>query len=72
MAHSHNKTHVAVRKIQIALCVMLQNDFQEPVRLKISKIRVLYMLCKSMIYNIYAQKKFGGIYKPQKYVISLR
>lgn len=26
---SHSKTHVAVRKIQMTLYVMLQNDFQE-------------------------------------------
>lgn len=63
VAHSHNKIHVALRKIQMALCVMLQNDFLELVRLKISKIRVLYILCKNMIYDIYAQTKFGRIYK---------
>lgn len=28
-AHSHSKIHVAVRKIQMTLYVMLQNDFQE-------------------------------------------
>ena len=48
-----------------------QNNCQELVRLKTSKIRVLpHIMQKHDIYNIYAQNIFGGIYKTWKSMVN--